>query len=109
MKKKEVQFSNNYSSHTIKAILSIFVFALTYLFILAVCLFLTFVFIILGIQLIDLNPTFITFFFGIGIASMGVFVLIFMLKFLFKSYCKLPQKQYALKLDKKPLILTRKK
>ena len=86
MKKKEVQFSNNYSSHTIKAILSIFVFALTYLFILAVCLFLTFVFIILGIQLIDLNPTFITLFFGIGIASMGVFVLIFMLKFLFKSY-----------------------
>ena len=86
MEKKEIKISKNYTSHTIKAILSIVIFAIIYLLILAISIFLTFVFIILGIQLIDLNPTLITLFFGIGIASMGVFVLIFMLKFLFKSY-----------------------
>jgi Zn-dependent protease with chaperone function len=86
MEKKEIKISKNYTSHTIKAILSIVIFAIIYLLILAISIFLTFVFIYLGIEIIDLNPTFITLFFGIGIASMGVFVLIFMLKFLFKSY-----------------------
>jgi len=86
MEKKEIKISKNYTSHTIKAILSIVIFAIIYLLILAISILLTFVFIYLGIEIIDLNPTLITFLFGIGLGSLGIFVLIFMLKFLFKSY-----------------------
>jgi len=86
MKKKEVQFSNNYSSHTTKAILSIGIFILTYLVILLFTILLTGLCINLGIKLIDLSPTFFTFLMSIGLGSLGVFVLIFMLKFLFKSH-----------------------
>src|SRR5690606_39090597 len=61
-------------------------FILTYLLMLILALGLTVLCVYGGIMLIAIRPMFITIALGIGLASLGVLVLFFLLKFIFKSH-----------------------
>ncbi len=86
MKKATIKVSPEFKSQTTKAIASIVLFALIYLCILASAVGLTLLCIYGGIMLIALRPMFLTIALGIGLASLGFFILIFLLKFVFKSH-----------------------
>jgi Zn-dependent protease with chaperone function len=86
MKNKEIQLSTEFKTQATKAIVAIVFFALTYILLLLFAGGITALSIAAGIFLIVLKPMFITIALGIGLASMGVFVLIFLLKFIFKSH-----------------------
>ncbi len=86
MIKKEIQLSKEFKTQATKAILAINLFALTYLIILLLAVLLTGLCIAGGVSLIVIKPMFITIALGIGLASLGVLILIFLLKFIFKSH-----------------------
>ncbi|WP_422361058.1 M48 family metalloprotease [Reichenbachiella sp.] len=86
MLKKEVKVSSGFKSQTSKAIVSIVFFAFIYILLLLLTIALTAVSIYGGLMLVALKPTFITIALGIGLASLGILVLIFLLKFIFKSH-----------------------
>ena len=86
MKKNAIKLSPGFKSQTTKAIIAIVLFALTYLAILLLAMVLTALCIYGGILLIVTHPRFFTIGLGIGLASLGVFVLIFLVKFIFKSH-----------------------
>lgn len=86
MIKREIQLSKEFKNQATKAILAINLFALTYLIILLLAVLLTGLCIAGGVLLIVIKPMFITIALGIGLASLGVLILIFLLKFIFKSH-----------------------
>ena len=86
MKKNEIQLSAEFKTQTTKAIIAISFFVLTYLILLLLAILLTGLCIAGGISLIALMPRFITIALGIGLSSLGFLVLIFLLKFIFKSH-----------------------
>ncbi|WP_167342044.1 M48 family metalloprotease [Nonlabens sp. SY33080] len=86
MTKKEIKISSEFKAQTTKAIMSITFFILTYVLMLVLAVGLTFLCIYGGIMLIAIRPMFITIALGIGLASLGVLVLIFLLKFIFRSH-----------------------
>jgi Zn-dependent protease with chaperone function len=86
MIKREIQLSKEFKTQATKAILAINLFALTYLIILLLAVLLTGMCIAGGVSLIVIKPMFITIALGIGLASLGVLILIFLLKFIFKSH-----------------------
>jgi Zn-dependent protease with chaperone function len=86
MIKREIQLSKEFKTQATKAILAINLFALTYFIILLLALLLTGLCITGGVSLIVIKPMFITIALGIGLASLGVLILIFLLKFIFKSH-----------------------
>jgi Zn-dependent protease with chaperone function len=86
MIKREIQLSKEFKTQATKAILAINLFALTYLIILLSAVLLTALCITGGVLLIVFKPMFITIALGIGLASLGVLILIFLLKFIFKSH-----------------------
>ena len=86
MTKKEIKISSEFKAQTTKAIMSIIFFILTYVLMLVLAVGLTSLCIYGGIMLIAIRPMFITIALGIGLASLGVLVLIFLLKFIFKSH-----------------------
>ena len=86
MIKREIQLSKEFKSQATKAILAINLFALTYLIILLLAVLLTGLCIAGGVSLIVIKPMFVTIALGIGLASLGVLILIFLLKFIFKSH-----------------------
>lgn len=86
MIKREIQLSKEFKTQATKAILAINLFALTYLIILFLAVLLTGLCIAGGVSLIVIKPMFITIALGIGLASLGVLILIFLLKFIFKSH-----------------------
>lgn len=86
MTKREVKLSKEFKTQATKAILAINLFALTYLIILLLAVLLTGLCIAGGVSLILIKPVFITIALGTGLASMGVLILIFLLKFIFKSH-----------------------
>ncbi|KEO71653.1 M48 family metalloprotease [Anditalea andensis] len=83
---KEIKISPQFKTQTTKAVLSITLFVLTYLLMLAIALGLTVLCVYGGIILIAIRPMLITIALGIGLASLGVFVLFFLLKFILKSH-----------------------
>ncbi len=83
---KEIKISSEFRTQTTKAVLSIAFFILTYLLLLVLAVGLTFLCVYGGIVLIAVRPMFITIALGIGLASLGVLVLFFLLKFIFKSH-----------------------
>ncbi|MHC8950418.1 M48 family metalloprotease [Sphingobacterium hungaricum] len=83
--KTAVKLSPEFRSQTTKAITSIVIFALTYGLILGLAMVLTGLCVYFAIQVIILKPTFVTAGLGIGLASLGVLVLVFLIKFIFKS------------------------
>ncbi len=86
MTKREIKISSEFKAQTTKAIMSITFFILTYVLMLVLAVGLTALCIYGGIMLIAIRPMFITVALGIGLASLGVLVLIFLLKFIFKSH-----------------------
>lgn len=85
MNKKEVQLSPEFKSHTTKAITSILVFFIVYFLIFALALGLTALCAYGGVMLIIAYPRLITVALGIGLASLGFLVIVFLLKFIFKG------------------------
>ena len=86
MTKKQIQISSEFKTQTTKAVLSIAFFILTYILMLVLAVSLTALCVYGGIMLIAFRPMFITIALGIGLASLGILVLIFLLKFIFKSH-----------------------
>ncbi|SEE61907.1 Zn-dependent protease with chaperone function [Tenacibaculum sp. MAR_2010_89] len=86
MKKKEIKLSDDFKKQTTKAIIAIIFFVFIYMLILIMSVGLTALCVYLGIMLIVMKPMFITIGLGIGLASLGFFILIFLLKFIFKSH-----------------------
>lgn len=86
MNKKEVKISAKFKSQTTKAIGVIVLFIITYVIMLVFAVLLTAISVYGGIALIALRPTFITIALGIGLASLGILVLFFLVKFIFKSH-----------------------
>jgi Zn-dependent protease with chaperone function len=85
MTKIEVKVSPEFKAQTTKAIISINLFILTYLLMLIFAVGLTVLCVYGGIMLIATRPMLITIALGIGLASSGILVLFFLLKFIFKS------------------------
>lgn len=83
---KEIKISPEFKTQTRKAVLAILLFISTYLLMLVFAVALTALCIYGGIMLIASHPMFFTLALGIGLASLGILVLIFLLKFIFKSH-----------------------
>lgn len=86
MKQPKVKLSAEFKTHATKAILAITFFVVTYCIILLLALALAGLCILAGGLIIAAKVMFITLMLGIGLASLGVLVLIFLLKFIFKSH-----------------------
>ncbi|GAB3661719.1 hypothetical protein GCM10028791_36450 [Echinicola sediminis] len=86
MKKHDIKLSPQFKAQTAKAVITIALFAFTYLMILILAMVLTALCIYGGVMLIVTYPRIVTIGLGIGLGSLGVFVLIFLLKFIFKSH-----------------------
>lgn len=86
MKNIEVKLSSEFKNQTIKAILAITFFMLVYSILFLMAIGLTALCVVGGVYLIALKPMFGTIALGIGLASLGILVLIFLLKFIFKSH-----------------------
>lgn len=82
----QIKASEEFKAQTVHAIFAIIAFIFVYLLMLALALLLTVLCVYGGILLIAFHPSFITGALGIGLASLGVLVLIFLLKFIFKSH-----------------------
>jgi Zn-dependent protease with chaperone function len=81
-----VQVSNNFKKMTGKAIFSIIMFVVVYVLLLSLAIGLTALCAYMGIMLVIAWPRLIGFALGIGLASLGFFILIFLFKFLFKRH-----------------------
>mgnify|MGYP000430154229 FL=1 len=84
--KNKIELSREFKTQTTKAIASILLFALIYLVLFILAIGLTALCIYSGILLIVTIPRLITIALGLGLASLGILILIFLLKFLFKSH-----------------------
>lgn len=82
----EIQVSGNFKKNTLKAILSIVLFALVYLLILLASVGLVILCIVICMQLLIFNASFITLFLALAIIAFGVLILIFLVKFFFKKH-----------------------
>ncbi|MBB4035872.1 Zn-dependent protease with chaperone function [Dysgonomonas hofstadii] len=82
----EILLSPNFKKMTFNAIFAIITFILVYLLLLLLGIALTVACIYGGIMLIITIPKFITIILGIGLASLGIMVFIFLVKFLFKTH-----------------------
>ncbi len=81
-----IKLSKEFKNQTTKAILSIVLFFLVYLAISALAVVLTILCVIGGVLLIEFWPGLLTIVFGFGLASLGLLILIFLIKFIFKSH-----------------------
>jgi Zn-dependent protease with chaperone function len=80
----DIQISPEFKKQTSKAIFSIGLFILVYILLILIGFLVTIACIAGGVTLIIAKPMFITLALGIGLASLGVMIIIFLLKFLFK-------------------------
>jgi len=81
-----IQVSPTFKKMTTKAVVTIILFIFVYLLLLMSGIGLTGLCVLGGVKLFIAHPTFVTLALGIGLASLGVFVLIFLFKFLFKQH-----------------------
>ncbi|MDI1307262.1 MAG: M48 family metalloprotease [bacterium] len=81
-----IQVSNNFKKMTAKAIVSIALFILSYILLLILGIGLTILSVIGGIAIIMAKPMLATLALGIGLASLGFFVVVFLFKFIFKKH-----------------------
>lgn len=84
--KMNIRVSQNFKKMANKAIFAIILFVIMYVILLSLAIGITILCVIGGIILIALKPMIITIGLGIGIASSGFFILIFLFKFLFKQH-----------------------
>lgn len=81
----DVQLSQEFKAQTTKAITAIIIFILVYIILFLLAIALTALCVYLGVLIVISAPRILTILLGIGLASLGFFVLYFLLKFLFKS------------------------
>lgn len=86
MIKREIQLTREFKIQATKSILAIIFFIVTYLIILIMAFLLTGLCVVGGLALFATKPMFVTLAFGLGLASFGILILIFLLKFIFKSH-----------------------
>ncbi|MCH7411398.1 M48 family metalloprotease [Belliella sp. DSM 111904] len=86
MKIKDIKVSSGFKIQTTKAIYAIALFIFVYLLLLTLAVALTVLCIIGGFYIIAAKPTFITIAIGIALASLGMLILMFLLKFIVKSH-----------------------
>ena len=79
-----IQTSAEFKKQTIKAVAAIVLFIVFYLVLLLLALALTLGCLYAGLGLIFVKPMFFTLVIGIGLASLGVMITVFLFKFLFK-------------------------
>lgn len=81
-----IQVSQDFKDKARKAVSAIFVFIFTYVFIVSVALFLTVACVLVSFLLISEKPSGLTIGLGVGVSSLGFFIIVFLFKFLFKKY-----------------------
>lgn len=81
-----IEVSANFKKRTLKAILSIVLFMFVYIILLVLAVGLTALCAVAGFYVITVKPSFITLMLGVGLASLGFFILAFLFKFLFKKH-----------------------
>ena len=81
-----IEVSNNFKKVTTKAIISIALFLIVYILLLALAIALTILSLIGGFYIIAAKPMVITIGLGVGLASLGFFILAFLFKFIFKKH-----------------------
>lgn len=81
-----IEVSNNFKKMTTKAIVSIALFLMVYILLLFLAIGLTILSVIGGFYIIAAKPMAITIGLGIGLASLGFFILAFLFKFIFKKH-----------------------
>lgn len=86
MHSDQIKISANFKKMAIKAMLSIALFLFLYLLLFVGATGITIIFGWLGLKLIIFKPAFLTIMVGVGIMSVGVLVMIFLLKFMFKKH-----------------------
>ncbi|PWJ42636.1 M48 family metallopeptidase [Sediminitomix flava] len=86
MLKDQVQVSETFKKQASKSIVSIALFVIVYLFLIVLAVGLTALCVTGGFMLIAVRPGLLTILLGLGLASVGLMVLIFLLKFIFKSH-----------------------
>lgn len=101
---KEIQLTTEFRSQTVKAITSIAFFAIMYMLLLLLSIGLTVLCIYGGIALIAVKPMFITIALGVGLGSLGIMVLVFLLKFIFQSNKVDDSNHYEIKKEQEPEI-----
>lgn len=85
MQPQPLRISAGFKKKAIGAILSLALFVTVYLLLIAMSIALTIACCYAGIQIIIAKPMIITLLLGLGLASMGILVLIFLLKFITKK------------------------
>ncbi len=86
MTNKFIKVSSEFKAQAVRSKTAISLFILTYFLMLILAIGLTVLCVYGGIMIIAFKPMLLTIVLGIGLASLGVLVLFFLLKFLFKSY-----------------------
>jgi Zn-dependent protease with chaperone function len=86
MEKVNVQLSSEFRTPTLKAVTAIGLLIFTYFVLLLLAIGLTALCILGAILLISFKVAIITIALGLGLASLGVLILVFLVKFLFKSH-----------------------
>lgn len=81
-----IEVSNNFKKMTTKAIISIALFLIVYIVLLFLAIGLTILSVVGGFYIIAAKPMAITLGLGIGLASLGFFILAFLFKFIFKKH-----------------------
>jgi len=85
MQTKEIKVSPEFISHTKKAIVAIILFAIVYILLVSAVVFVTIMSLYGALMIIMIYPSFITGALGIGLAGLGVSILFFIIKFIFRS------------------------
>lgn len=81
-----IAVSKNFKKTSFKAITSIVLFIIVYVFLIVFAVGLTVLSALGGFYLISIKPSFVTIMLGLGLASLGFYVLAFLFKFLFKKH-----------------------
>lgn len=81
-----IKISDNFKKRTTKAIFSIILFVLVYLILILCAIGLTILSVVAAFYIIAAKPMAITIGLGVGLASLGFFVLSFLFKFIFKKH-----------------------
>lgn len=85
MENNFIEPSDSFRKQAVYALMAIAFFAVSYLFLLIVSLVLTIVCILLGVQIVIASPSIYSLIIGLGLASFGLLILIFQVKFLFSK------------------------
>lgn len=81
-----IQVSPSFKKKTVEAVFAIILFIITYIFLLLFAIGLTILCVLGGLALMAAKPMAITIGLGIGLASLGFFILLFLFKFIFKKH-----------------------